>query len=231
MVSQVSAIFCRPHTDMCLCAVSTQHGCHGNRSSRFRLSHPGNLARHPLHAGSYRAQCCATWRGPGPAGPCQSRFPLYRRWIYWASFPGTNPYRRRDKPFLQTKCPSLCACSCRVTGTIAPWILRNAYNFYEPVITSRGGDVLAFRALLTEQPLDVWLFEFSPENVRPAIRGQSQHGDRRPNILWAELKQPNIQWLFSEQCAKCENISAARRDDRFVKLIGVANDPRGDCRQ
>ena len=54
-------------------------------------------------------------------------------------------------------------------ATIAPWIVRNAYNFYEPVITSRGGDVLAFRALLTEQPLDVWLFEFSPENVRPAI--------------------------------------------------------------
>ncbi len=54
-------------------------------------------------------------------------------------------------------------------ATIAPWIVRNAYKFYEPVITSRGGDVLAFRALLTEQPLDVWLFEFSPENVRPAI--------------------------------------------------------------
>ena len=54
-------------------------------------------------------------------------------------------------------------------ATISPWIVRNVYNFYEPVITSRGGDVLAFRALLTEQPLDVWLFEFSPQNVRPAI--------------------------------------------------------------
>lgn len=54
-------------------------------------------------------------------------------------------------------------------ATVAPWIVRNAITFHQPVITSRGGDVFAFRALLTEHSLEEWLYDFSPNNVRPAI--------------------------------------------------------------
>ena len=54
-------------------------------------------------------------------------------------------------------------------ATVAPWIARNVYTFSAPIITSRGGDVFAFRALLSEHRLDEWLYDFSPDNVRPAV--------------------------------------------------------------
>ena len=58
-------------------------------------------------------------------------------------------------------------------ATVAPWIARNAYTFSKPVITSRGGDVFAFRTMLTQDTLADWFYEFSPENIRTVISAVS----------------------------------------------------------
>lgn len=54
-------------------------------------------------------------------------------------------------------------------ATITPWVLRNVYNFGVPVVTARGGDILGFRALLSEQPPSDWFYYFSPASVRPTV--------------------------------------------------------------
>ena len=56
-----------------------------------------------------------------------------------------------------------------MAATISPWVIRNIYTFRTPVVTSRGGDILAFRALLTEQPFSVSLYLFTPESYRPMV--------------------------------------------------------------
>jgi hypothetical protein len=53
--------------------------------------------------------------------------------------------------------------------TITPWVLRNVYNFGVPVVTARGGDILGFRALLSEQSPSDWFYYFSPAYVRPTV--------------------------------------------------------------
>jgi hypothetical protein len=54
-------------------------------------------------------------------------------------------------------------------ATLTPWIARNVSTFGMPVVTGRGGDVLAFRALQTEQSLSDLFYYFSHPHLKPAV--------------------------------------------------------------
>jgi hypothetical protein len=53
--------------------------------------------------------------------------------------------------------------------SILPWMTRNYILIGDFSITARGGDVLAYRALIMEYPLAGATFVYSPELFRPAI--------------------------------------------------------------
>jgi hypothetical protein len=64
-------------------------------------------------------------------------------------------------------------------ATLTPWLLRNAYNFGAPVVTARGGDILAFRTLLAEQPLGDWFYYFSPRPLQPTVAAMVEPSPHR----------------------------------------------------